>query len=146
MDLKVPADPGGAILTAMSEDSIATVRRIIEAVNARDVDGYLELCHDDVELVSPLTPLEGSNVGPDGVRRFFAAIAENAREFHLAMDDFEEIAGERVLAVGRLSATSQGGIPLDRPMANLYELDGGKLRRVTAFTDRDDALRAAAGR
>jgi hypothetical protein len=51
-----------------------------------------------------------------------------------------------VIAVARLRVTSRGGISLDRAVANLYELDAGRLRGVTAFADREEAVRAAAER
>ena len=45
---------------AMSDaGSLELVRRLIEALNAHDVDAYLALCGPDVELYSPISALEG---------------------------------------------------------------------------------------
>jgi ketosteroid isomerase-like protein len=125
-------------------DNVATVQRLIEALNGRDLERYLDLCRPDVELISPLSPLEGPNVGPAGVTRFFAAIEEGAKRFRIEIDEFEDVGDGRVLAFGRIDWTSQGGISLDRPLANLYELEDGRLRRVHAYTEPGQA-RAAAG-
>jgi hypothetical protein len=38
----------------------------------------------------------------------------------------------------------RAGISLDRPIANLYELEDGRLRRVQAFEDEGAARTAAA--
>ena len=127
----------------VSSDNGAIVRALIEALNRLDLDDYLELCHEDVELISPLSPIEGPAVGADGVRRFFTTIEQGSRTFRVEIDSFEDLGGGRVLGFGRLHATSQGGISLDRPIANLYQLADGRLRRVQAFEDPDEARRAA---
>ena len=124
---------------------MAIVRALIEALNRLDLDDYLALCHEDVELISPLSSIEGPSVGADGVRRFFATIEQGAQTFRVEIDSFEDLGGGKVLGFGRITATSQGGISLDRPIANLYELADGRLRRVQAFEDAG-AARAAAGR
>ena len=77
------------------------------------------------------------------MRRFFTTIEQGAQTFRVEIDSFEDLGGGRVLGFGRLRATSQGGISLDRPIANLYELADGRLRRVQAFEDAEEARRAA---
>jgi ketosteroid isomerase-like protein len=130
----------------VASDNLAIVRALIEALNRLDLDDYLGLCHEDVELISPLSPIEGPSVGADGVRRFFATIEQGSQTFRVDIDSFEDIGGGRVLGFGKLHATSQGGISLDRPIANLYELADGRLRRVQAFEDPASARAAAADR
>src|SRR5207248_1295375 len=45
----------------MSEENVEIVQRAIAAVNNRDLDGYLALCASDVELITPVAPIEGPN-------------------------------------------------------------------------------------
>ena len=127
----------------MSRGDVEIVRRLIAALNERDVDSYLGLCARDVELISPVAPIEGPNVGAAGVRQFFAGLDEATTEFHLDVAELRAIDGERVLAVGQIRTVSEGGFPSTLPFVNIYQLEGGKLRRVRIYLDSDEGLRAA---
>src|SRR5438128_738492 len=56
----------------MSQENVEIVKRCVDALSRKDVDGYLACCTDDVEMRSALVALEGAHLGPDGIRRFFA--------------------------------------------------------------------------
>ena len=127
----------------MSEENVEIVRRAIAAVNERDIDGYLGLCAPNVELITPLAPIEGPNVGAQGIREFFLGIDEAMTEFHLDVAELRALDGERVLAVGEVRAVSKGGFPSILPLVNIYEIDGAKLRRISVYNDRGEGLRAA---
>ena len=47
----------------MSEENVRLVERAIAAINARDIDGYLACCTDDVELRTPMAALGGMYQG-----------------------------------------------------------------------------------
>jgi hypothetical protein len=38
----------------MSQENVVTIRRAIEAINARDIDAYLACCTENVELLQPI--------------------------------------------------------------------------------------------
>jgi hypothetical protein len=103
---------------------------------------YLTLCATDVELITPVAAIEGASVGAGGIREFFAGIVESATEFRLAIDSLEELPDGRVLGSLHVSMDSRGGVALTQPTFNVYTLEGGKLSRVEAFSDRSEALRA----
>ena len=128
----------------MSQKNVEVVKGAIAAINARDVDAYLALCAPDFELINFLAPIEGSNRGEEGVRRFFNAINEGAAVFELEVERLEALDDHRVLGWLTLHVESEGGFRQTQPLSNLYELDGGgKLVRVRVFRDRDEALEAA---
>jgi ketosteroid isomerase-like protein len=127
----------------MSEENVAVVQRVIAALNDRDVDRYLAFCSPDVELVSPVAAIEGSSRGPEGIRQFFAGLDESTNEFRLDVERLQAVDEDRVLAMVQLRFTSQGGIQLNQAIANVYDLAGGKVRRVRVFLDRAKALEAA---
>ena len=81
----------------MSQDNINTARRCVDALNRRDVDGYLDCCTDDVELRTAAVELEGAHVGAAGLRRFFADIADAAPDFWLEVERLEAVGPDRVL-------------------------------------------------
>jgi ketosteroid isomerase-like protein len=127
----------------MSQENVEVVERAIAAVNERDVDSYLALCTPDVELVSPVAPIEGANRGAEGIRQFFAGVDEATTEFRLDIDSLRAIGEDRVLALVQVSTVSQGGIPYTQRAANVYDLVGAKLCRVRIYLDRSEALEAA---
>jgi ketosteroid isomerase-like protein len=126
----------------MSQDNVEVVRQLIAALNERDVDRYLSLCTPEVELSNPTTPLEGPTRGPEGIREFFAAVEEASTTFCVEAERIHTVSRDRVLVFGQLKMVSSGGIALERPITNVYELTGGKLRRVDVYFDREEALEA----
>lgn len=107
------------------------------------LEGYLALCASDVELITPVAPIEGPNVGAPGIREFFLGIDEAMTEFNLDVVEFRALDAQRVLAVGEVRTVSKGGFASTLPLVNIYELDGGKLRRIRVYNDHDAGLRAA---
>jgi SnoaL-like domain len=60
---------------------VQTVKRAIAAINARNVDGYLACCTEDVESLTPLAPIGAEYLGADGIRRFLADIEDARPDF-----------------------------------------------------------------
>jgi ketosteroid isomerase-like protein len=129
----------------MSHVNIETIERAIAAVNARDIDGYLECCTEDVVLCTPLSAVSGVYEGADGIRRFFADVGDAAPDFHLELQHVEPIGEHRVLASIQSRATGRAsGIPLEAPSTtNVYDMAGGRIRRIRIFLERGEALDAA---
>ena len=127
----------------MSQENLEIVRRAVNALNEGDVDGYLALCSADIELASPVASIEGANKGADGIREFFSGVREAMNIFRVDVEKLRALDNDRVLAFVQVSIESKGGIALTQAGANLYELAGGKLRRVRVYLDRNQALEAA---
>jgi hypothetical protein len=53
----------------MTRKNVTTVQLAVAALNNRDVDAYLACCVDDVELQTPVSPVEGAYRGTTGIRR-----------------------------------------------------------------------------
>ena len=127
----------------MSQQNVETVNRAVSAINERDVEAYLSVCNSDVELINPVSAIEGPNRGEEGVRLFFAGLREAAAKFELTIERLQPLEGDRVLAWLSLDLETEGGYPQRQPLTNIYELQGGKLSRITVFRDRAEALEAA---
>src|SRR4051794_17324974 len=96
----------------MSQENVETVKQAIAEVNARDIDGYLARCTEDIELLTPMGPIGGTYEGPDAIRRFFADIEDTAPDFRLDLERVEAIDEDRVLAFVHLTASGRTtGIP-----------------------------------
>ena len=120
------------------------VREAIAALNDRDVDRYLSLCDPDIELQSPAAALEGTHVGEEGVRRFFAQVEESMQSFRVEIDSLSEAGDGRVLLAGQLTVTSTTGVTMAHALHNVYDVEAGLLRRVRGFFDPEEARGAAA--
>lgn len=134
-------DTGG-----VSQANVQVVERAIAAVNERDVEGYLACCTEDVELRTPVAEVGGTYQGRDGIRRFFADIEDAGPDFRIHAERIEAVGVNRVIAFARISARGRAsGLPaaVDTPTTNVYDLAGGKIRRIRIFLDREEALEAA---
>lgn len=126
----------------VSVENMAVVERALAAINARDLAAYIDLCHPDWELVTPLAPLEGVLRGDAGIRKFFSNLDEAAVTFRFEVERLQPFPGDRVLAFLRLEFVSTGGVALSEETANVYELEQGKLRKVHTYRNRDEARKA----
>jgi ketosteroid isomerase-like protein len=129
----------------MSRENLATARRCLDAVNRRDVDGYLACCTDDVELRTALVALEGVLEGRDGIQRFFADIQDTAPDFSLDIERLEAVGPDRVLSFERGTATGRtSGVAFEEgiPFATVFDFAHGKIERIRVFADRRQALEA----
>jgi ketosteroid isomerase-like protein len=141
---------------AMSQENLELVERVVAAVNARDVDGYIACCADDIKLRTPWAAVEGVYEGPEAIRRFFADLQDWAPDFRLTIDRAEPIGATRVLVFLRASLSGRAsGVPAvamsggsdalaagDLSTATVYDFAGGKVASIRVYLDRAEALEA----
>ncbi len=125
----------------MSQENVEVVRRLVAAVNARDFEGYLACCGEDVELHLP--GVGQLYEGPEGIKRWFADIEDAGPDFHLDIRDVSATSDNQVLAFLRATSTGRAsGVPVTAESTNIYDLIDGKARRIRIFLERDAALKA----
>ena len=128
----------------MSQENVEMVKRAVEAINRRDIDGYLAWCTEDVQLVTPVADVAGAYDGPDGIRRFFTDIADAAPDFKIVIEGLEAVGPDRVLGFMCVTGTGRAsGIPIENATGNVYDIADGKIQRIRVFFDRNQALEAA---
>jgi hypothetical protein len=126
----------------MSQEKFETVRRHLVALNARDVNGYLACCTDDVVLVPVTVAIEGEYTGRSGIERFFADLSDTAPDMEVEAEQLETV-GQNVLAFerGRVGGrASEIGADID--FTTVYEFRGRKISRIRVFLNRQSALAA----
>jgi hypothetical protein len=123
----------------MSSENVKVVRRLNEAFNARDMDALLACFHADAEAVVLRSKVHGPYQGHDGVRRMVAEAFE--ADMELRIDTYRDC-GDRVLILGHQQLTVRGLVS-DHLLAEIFELDGGKVSRLQAFATVEEALEAA---
>jgi ketosteroid isomerase-like protein len=127
----------------VSQENVELVERAIAAINARDLDGYLACCTEDVELHTPMAPVGGVYVGAHGIRQFMIDIEDAAPDFRIDLERAEAIEADRIIASVHTSSTGRtSGIPLDLNTTNVYDFAGGRIKRVRIFSNREQALTA----
>jgi ketosteroid isomerase-like protein len=127
----------------MSQENVETVERAIAAINARDLDGYLACCTENVELLTQLAPLGAEYLGADGIRRFFTDIEDVGPDFRIAVQSVRAVGEDSVIAFIRTSATGRAsGIVTRTESTNVYDFIAGNISRIRIFSDRDQALKA----
>jgi ketosteroid isomerase-like protein len=128
----------------MSQANVRLVERAIAAINARDIEGYLACCTENVKLQTPMAAVGGVYEGTDGIRRFFTDIEEAAPDFRIELDAVEEVDSKRVIALMRTGSTGRAsGIRMAPPaQTNVYDLIDGKISHIRIFFDRQEARKA----
>src|ERR1700719_3036243 len=128
----------------MPQENVRLVERAIAAINARDIEGYLACCTENVKLETQMAAVGGVYEGIDGIGRYFADIEEAGPDFRIELDGVEEVDSKRMIAFLRFSSTGRtSGIPLAAPLTNVYDLVAGKISHVRIFVDRQEAVKAA---
>jgi ketosteroid isomerase-like protein len=130
----------------MSQENVEIVRRSLDGWNRGDVEAWLQSAHPEIEWSSEIVRrVEGSETvyrGPAEMRRYWD-------EWHSVwevMIDISEIRdlGDTVVALASIRARGEAsGIDLERPVAYVFEFDGGLARKVRAYLDPHQALEAA---
>ena len=130
----------------MSHENVEVVRRLTEALNARDLDRYYS------EFFDPLVEWQTSREDPDaathqGRQAYMRYVEQWIESFDGLRADIEECtdAGDdgvytwsRFTGVGRAS-----GAPADWYLAINFTIRDGKVVRGEEYFDRDEALEAA---
>jgi hypothetical protein len=127
----------------MSQENVDRMREGIEAMNRRDIDAVVLGMDPEVRFEHRLAALQGSFVGIDGVKRWFADLAEHFDTWRISCTDIREL-GDRVLALGTIRATGTGsGVETEFPLSIVAQYKDGLLTDFIDYGDRDQALEAA---
>jgi ketosteroid isomerase-like protein len=129
----------------MSQQNVEVVKRLMDAVNRRDVDTFAEITTSDFEWFPVFAARVEGDVyrGRKGIETFLAEIDETWEEFLPVPEEYRDL-GDRILGLGRLKTRGRGsGVPIDSPWGGIYDLRGGAVSRIRTFLDHGEALRAA---
>ena len=125
----------------MSQENVEIVRRVNEAFDKRDIEGYLAEHHPDAEVVVLRSQIVGPFRNHEGIRRMLTEAFTTAPDFEVEIDEVRECGNGRVLVLGRQRATVRG-VPFDRVLAEVYRIEAGKIARMEAFPTIELALEA----
>jgi SnoaL-like domain len=119
------------------------MRDDIDAMNRSDIDAVLVGMHPEVRFEHRLAALQGSFIGVEGVRGWFADLVETFDAWWIDCDDIRAL-GDRVLALGTIRATgAERGVETERPLSVVAQYEDGRPVDFIDYGDRDETLKAA---
>ncbi len=125
--------------------NVEVAKRVIDAMNRRDLDAYDELAAPDFEWfpAMPGTVEGGSYRGREEVETYLADYDKVWETFVVVPEEYRDL-GDRVVVLGRLQARGRGsGVQVNSAAGLVFQLQGGKISRVRGYLDHGEALRAA---
>jgi ketosteroid isomerase-like protein len=129
----------------MTQENIEIVKQALHAFSHGEADAFADLTTPDVEWKTGLGAVEGGEIfrGREGVERYFARLSSAWEEFRFLAHEFRD-RGDVVLVLGRLEGRGRGGgVPVDSPVGAVWDLRGGKICRLRAYLDHDEATEVA---
>jgi ketosteroid isomerase-like protein len=118
------------------------VRRLSEAINLRDAEAAVEVCHPDVEFLSVLAVSGRAYLGHNGIREYFDDISSAWKEWRVEVHRIASGPDGRVAIVMTMHMRGKGsGAALSDRTGHVWTLKDGKLLRNQPFRDPDQALR-----
>jgi ketosteroid isomerase-like protein len=128
----------------MSEEQVQMLRRGYDLIwREGQVERALAALDEDFEWVVPGHPDAELSRGPDEVIAFFRDWMGSWDELEVSYDLRDAGAGQ-VLGVITMRGTGRGsGARTEMTMAQLWTFEGGRVRRMVAYTDAEEGLAAA---
>jgi hypothetical protein len=129
----------------MSQENVKLLYRGLDAFNRRDLDAYLALMDDDVELIPRAVALEGGNHyhGHDGVRRWWKDLFDVFPDFTAEAVGPQDLGDDLTLTRLRQRAHGAGSdTPTDEKTWNVCRWRRAKCVWWRTFDTRDEALEA----
>ena len=129
----------------MPHDNVELVKRLMDAVDRRDIDAFAAVTTPDFEWFPVFAARVGGDVyrGRQGIETFLGEVDEIWEEFRPLPERYSDL-GDRVLGLGRLRTRGRAsGAPSDSPWGGVYDVREGRISRIRTFLDHDEASRAA---
>ena len=120
------------------------VRDVVHAFRDHDVARLRSLFREDSEFRSVITGA-GGNVyrGLDEIEGYMRDVEDAFEDWHSEDETYVDAGGGRVALVYRIVGRGKGsGVPIDQPIAILWTVRDGKIRRGEGYLDPEEALAA----
>jgi len=129
----------------VSQENVEIVQRWVDALNAGDAAGFLDVWDPECEFVSATgSQMDATTYGGhEGLRRFWEERAQTWTELRFDAERILEGNNDDVVvAVGLLRGEGRAsGVLVEQRIGNVYELCDGKIRYCRSYLDPKDALK-----
>jgi uncharacterized protein len=129
----------------MSQTDVETLRHLYEAVSRGDWDAAFQDSRPDFELITPdQNPIAGTYRGRDEIRGFFDELWAAFEEVTVQPEQFLELDDRILVDLVMQLRPSDSGAKVEMRIVHLWTMRDGKPARCKVFTQREQALEAAA--
>lgn len=125
----------------MSQENVELVSRSLSEFLSTG-EPLWETMDEDVECHDHDVPEGGNHRGHEGFVRFIRNWNDAWADWSMDVEKYVD-AGDSVVVFGRMRATGQSGITLERDDAIVYTVQDARIVRIDYFNNRPDALEAA---
>ncbi len=127
----------------MSQENVEIVRLCLERFNSGDVDGALQLCHDNFEFRDfPGLPGSGVFIGHDAFRAWHRQLSDAFDDLRFDAEEFID-AGDSVVVVNHATGSGKGsGATVEMHFSNVWTLRGGQAISAVSYESHAKALEA----
>jgi ketosteroid isomerase-like protein len=128
----------------MSQENVEIIRRLLEAFNEGGAEKALSFFDAGAVFEEP-PEQPGSTVaqGRDEASRAFVKFDETWEEHRSEPEDFRVIDDDRVLVFTVEHFRGRDGLEITQPGGHIFTLRDGKVVRLQAFWERENAVKAA---
>ena len=128
----------------LPEPNVAPVVNVYRAVNDNDLEAFIDLMHPEVELLTSGAYPDFRRVyrGREGAAAYWQAARGLWDNFEIEIKSAEPVGG-RVLVLLDQHVEGREGIEVHHQWGHLFELEDGRIRRVTAYDCWEAATEAA---
>lgn len=128
----------------MSEQNVATVRAIWDAINRGDLDEAFAYAPDDFlfDWSASEAPERGVYRGPEAIRQAFEGTRDAWSELEYFESEIIDV-GDRVVRIGGVRAKGKGsGVEVTAHGAQVWTFDGATPVSVRLYQSKEEALEA----
>jgi ketosteroid isomerase-like protein len=125
--------------------NVQTIKRLVERWNSGDRTPSLDDAHPGIEVHTAIADaMRGEPFrGHEGVVEWLGGLDETFERWDLDVSEIQE-RGDVAVLLGAVHARGRGsGLEFDMPAGIVAEFRDGKVIRITAFRDHDEALMEA---
>jgi len=126
----------------MSQENVELHYQSVDAVNRRDLDAFLGLSDDDVEVVSRIVAVEGGLRGHEGVRRWWEEWFAAFPDYKIEIDEVRDLGAVTVAAMRAVAHGAGSEVPLEDTTWLAIRWRKGKAVWWQVLYTREEALEA----
>jgi ketosteroid isomerase-like protein len=126
----------------MSSEAFELSRQAWIAVDARDLEAFLDLVHEDVEFVSLMAEAEGGRFhGHEGVREWWETVGESLGTLRYEPHEMRDLGGDAVITRIVIRGTV-ADVEVEQTMWHVVQVRGRKAEWWGSFRTEEEALEA----
>jgi hypothetical protein len=126
----------------MSQETVELASQAFDAVNRRDLDAFLALIDDDVEIVTRIAVMEGGLHGHDGMRRWWENMFTAFPDYYFEVVDVRDLGDVTLASLRALGHGAGSDVPFEDLLWHASQWRRGQCVWWRAFETEAEALEA----